>query len=457
VPLRLATFVGCLVLAGCASYAPAPIEPLAILRAFEQRNLESPALQSYVVSHLNAKPGLKAVTVWDLESLTLAAYYFSPELDLARAKTAMTGAAVETAAQRPNPSLQLPFGYTSNAKPGESPYSFGFGLDIPIETAGKRGYRVAQAQQLDAVAQLEFAHSAWQVRSRLRTHLLDWYIAQQRGRILARQLSTRQQLVNMLDKRLSVGAASAPEVQRAHSALTQLHIEIGKASRQAVDAQAAAAAVIGIAPRALAAISVRFDAFKQADSEPMGGADREHALLNRSDVLIAMAAYEASQAALQLEVANQYPDIHLGPGYSLDAGAHKFAVAVSGISLPIFNSNQGPIAEAQARRKEAAARFIDVQAKAIGDTDRAAQHYRSTLAALHQTESLQAAQQQQSQATQRAFEIGEVDRLSVALAALELQTIALQQLDAQADLQRAIGEMDDAMQRPIMTDSSRHD
>jgi len=36
------------------------------------------------------------------------------------------------------------------------------------------------------------------------------------------------------------------------------------------------------------------------------------------DVLGALCRYAASQAALQLEIAKQYPDIHLQPGYEFD-------------------------------------------------------------------------------------------------------------------------------------------
>ena len=449
VPLWAAVLAGCLSLCGCASFTAAPIEPAVTMRSFEARTLDSPEVQRYVASHLNARPMGEALNTWELESLTLAAFYFSPELDVARAKSATVEAAVQTASQRPNPTLQLPFEYTSNAKPGDSPYTLGLGLDIPIETAGKRGYRVAQARQLSVAAQLDVGQAAWQVRSRLRTQMLDWFAARQRSRLLALQVQARQEVVQMLDKRLSVGAASAPEVQQARAALTQNRIDLGKANQQILEAQAGVAAVIGLPARMLEMADIRFDAFETAYPEPPDDAVREHALLNRAGVLAALADYEASQAALQLEIANQYPDIHLGPGYIYDAGAHKFALPVSGISLPLFNRNEGPIAEATARRREAAARFNAVQARAIGDADRAAQHYRSAVAALHLSESLQAAQQQQWAAVHKAFEVGETDRLSLTLADVEAQSVAMVRADTLAEVQRAIGELDDAMQRPF--------
>jgi outer membrane protein TolC len=447
--VRAAVLAGCLSLCGCASFTAAPIEPAAAMRSFEARTLDSAELQSYVVSHLGVRPVGGRVNTWDLESLTLAAFYFSPELDLVRARSATAAAAVQTAAQRPNPTLQLPFGYTRSAKSGESPYTLGLALDIPIETAGKRGYRVAEARQLSVAAQFEVGQAAWQVRSHLRARMLDWFAARQRSRLLALQVQSREEVLQVLNKRLSVGAASAPEIQQAHATLTRQRVDLGKADQQILDARAGVAAIIGLPAQVLEAANVRFDAFETTYPDLPDEAVQERALLNRTDVMAALATYEASQAALQLEIANQYPDIHLGPGYTYDAGAHKFALPVSGISLPLFNRNEGPIAEATARRKETASRFNAVQARAVGEAEHAARHYRSALAALHLSESLQATQQKRWMAVRKAFDVGESDRLGLALADVEAWSVAQLRTDTLVEVQRAIGELDDAMQSPM--------
>jgi outer membrane protein TolC len=102
-----------------------------------------------------------------LESLTLAAFYFSPELDVARAQWATARAAMRTAGQRPNPSLSVAPQYnTTTFSP--SPWIAAVNLDLPLETAGKRGHRIAQARHLSDAAKLNIASTAWQVRGRLR-------------------------------------------------------------------------------------------------------------------------------------------------------------------------------------------------------------------------------------------------------------------------------------------------
>jgi len=433
---------------GCATYHAHPIAPAALMSDFEARTLDSPELRGYVAARCG-DTGSCTSGVWDLNTLTLAAFYFSPALDIARAQHDASQASVQSAGQPPNPALQLPLGYTSNAKAGESPYTFGLGLDIPIETAGKRGYRVAQAQQMSNAARFTIGNVAWQVRSRLRSHMLNFYTATRRTRMLEQQITTQQQIVAMLNKRLAVGAASAPEANQARIVLIRNRIDLAHAQLQVQDERAQIASAIGLPVDALANIQINFAAFERVYPAIPADDVRRQAVLNRADVLAALSEYEASQAALQLEIARQYPDIHIGPGYTFDAGAHKFVLPVSGITLPLLNQNQGPIAEASARRKEVAARVNALQAQAIDDTQREVQNYRAVLKNLHLAESLLSAQQRQLQDLQKTYKAGETDRLTLALAQHALYTHALIRQDAQVQVQRNIGQLEDAMQRPL--------
>ncbi len=122
---------------------------------------------------------------------------------------------------------------------------------------------------------------------------------------------------------------------------------------------------------------------------------------------------------------------------------------ISGITLPLFNQNQGPIAEATARRKELAARVNALQAQAIDDTDRAVQNYRAALQNLQLADALLSAQQQQLQGLQRVFQAGELDRLALTLAQFEFYTNTLARQDALMQVQQHIGQLEDAIQRPL--------
>ena len=77
--------------------------------------------------------------------------------------------------------------------------------------------------------------------------------------------------------------------------------------------------------------------------------DFTYALLNRLDIREALARYQAAEARLRLEVARQYPDITLSPGFLWDQGDLVWSVGAA-ILAPLFDINQGPIGEAEAAR-----------------------------------------------------------------------------------------------------------
>lgn len=113
------------------------------------------------------------------ELATLAAFYYHPDMDVARARWHAATAGKITAGHRPNPNLSFtPRVNSTSIGTGVTPWILGGVLDIPIETMGKRKYRVAQAKHLDEMARLELAQTAWLVRSRVRSSLVALQAAQ---------------------------------------------------------------------------------------------------------------------------------------------------------------------------------------------------------------------------------------------------------------------------------------
>ena len=158
---------------GCARFDPKPLSPSASLARLEARSLTNAAIHTFLQQQLHRElEGWPAIT-WDFELLTLAALYYHPDLAVARAQWAATRGAELTAAQRPNPTLTVTPGYDSTTLTPSPWIPLGF-IDVPIETAGKRRHRRAQAAGLSEAARLQLATAAWQVRSHLRTALIEY-------------------------------------------------------------------------------------------------------------------------------------------------------------------------------------------------------------------------------------------------------------------------------------------
>ncbi len=95
-----------LAVTGCASFQDQPLIPADALSRIEARSLFDAGLRDFINSVL-ANKNVQSPKTWDLDRLTLAAIYYHPDLALARIQTATADAANITAAQRPNPTINI--------------------------------------------------------------------------------------------------------------------------------------------------------------------------------------------------------------------------------------------------------------------------------------------------------------------------------------------------------------
>jgi outer membrane protein TolC len=447
--MRRAILIVLTLFTGCASYHAQPIAPDQLAHQFEQRSLASEDLRAFITKALGQDVQPWPIARWDERMLTLAAWYYSPTLDVARAQWGTAKAGIQVADAMPNPVLQLPFQFaTPNPGPG-APFIWGPALDIGIETSGKRGYRVDQASHLSEAARLAIGNEAWKVRGQVRDALLALYAARERGVDLSRKAEAMQQVVRMVSKRQSVGENSGPDVDTAVLAATQAQADLAAARSARQDALAQLASAIGVPVAALDGIEFGLDEFGTAPPAPPAADAQRDAIFHRADLLASLAEYAAAESALQLELAKQYPDIHLGPGYTYDTGTHKIGFGLAGITLPIFDQNQGNIAQAEAKRKEAAAHTAALQDSILDELDRALARYWASLDAVQLSARHLTTARRQLDSQRAGFAAGNTDRLTLTQAKADFEANEMTNLDAVVAAQKAAGVLEDAMQRPL--------
>src|SRR5437899_158916 len=110
--LRVGIILLCL-LAGCARFDHQPLAPADTAASLERRSLDNPELKSFLKKNLNRESTNWPALSWDFESLTLAAFFYHPSLDVARARWAVAQGGKITAGQRPNPTLNITPGYNT--------------------------------------------------------------------------------------------------------------------------------------------------------------------------------------------------------------------------------------------------------------------------------------------------------------------------------------------------------
>jgi outer membrane protein TolC len=441
--IEWALLLGSMLAAGCATqhYHAAPIAAEQTAAAFTARALDDTGLRAFAEPVYG--PAAWPPAAWDYRALSLAALYFNPDLEAARARIAESQAQILTAGARPNPSFALTPGVPS-------PYLLTLDLSFPLETAGKRGYRLQAARSSDLAARLELARAAWTVRSAVRAALVDQLAASRTLDLVRAEADRRTEQVRLLEAMASAGEISRQEVSAAEVELSRAHTAVAEAEARSVESAAALAAAIGIPVGALQAVRLawpEWDTPPSAESLPRDEIERD-AVLNRLDVRAALAQYAAAESSLQLEIAKQYPDIDIGPGYTYEEKRSYFTVGFAA-TIPLLDHNQGPIAEAEARRLKAQAEFVQTQAEVISSSQRALTLYAAALDGLAEAGRFADVQTRRSEATRKSVQAGEQGRLDLDDAEIERSVAERARLDALAHAQRALGDLEDAVERPL--------
>jgi cobalt-zinc-cadmium efflux system outer membrane protein len=437
--------------AGCTHFEPKPIDVARAADDFNARTLDTPELRGFIETNLGPV-SVWPPTAWSFEQLTLAALFLHPRLDVARAERASVRAAEITAGARPNPTIGVTPEYNFNASSGVSPWIAGLQFDIPIETAGKRGHRITKARQLTEAARLRIDIVAWEIRSGVRTAWLELHDAGQRAELLSRQLAAQQRMLAALETKFSLGAATTGELSPVRLSLARTRRDFADARVRSDEARVRLASAVGVPLKSLPPVAV-LGGEPTTDAALPSAEARHRALTSRADLLAALAEYAAAETALKLEVAKQYPDVHLGTGYQWDQGDNKWALDLSA-EIPVLHRNQGPVAEAQAKRAEAGVRVLALQARIIGDVDRAVAAWNGAQIRTAALSEVRAEQQARVKSLRLQLQAGATESIDVLAIESELAADELFHWEARAQVLRAFGELEDAIQSPLPLDLS---
>ncbi len=434
-------------LGGCVHFAPKPITPIETVNRFEQRTLDDPGLHTFL---LKSMPGDTTdswpMSAWDVDSLALAALYFRPDMDLVRARWAAARAATVTAGQFPNPALGIAPQYNMSSSK-KSPWLAPVVLDVPIETAGKRPARQRHADLLVRSAWWKIASTAWRLRHEVQQSLLALQAAKESMQLIQEQLHVQQELVDRMQALLEAGEISSFDLAQSQITLQTLQLTRFDIARKKKDAETQLATALGVPSVTTESVEFRLIPLGQVLPGISIPEARLQALIHRADILSALADYEAAQEMLQLEIARQYPDFSLGPGYEFDQDDNKWGLGFS-ITLPVLNHNQGQIAEAEARRIEAGAKFDVLQTRVIGEIDSAVAAFQSQTETVTAAEGLFSISSQQEEKIRARKEAGELSRLDELNARATLLKAKQDLLQTRVRQRRNYYTLENALQSP---------
>ncbi len=402
---------------GCARYQAQPIDLTAYPAKYRARHLNDPAVLSLVAEFA----GAVSDSAWTDRQLALAALHFRPELSRARAEWRAARAGEVSAGARPQPGAQADVERAVSGAEGSSPWVVSLAGVYSLELGGKRGARLLQARARTAVAEAELRLVAWQVVSDVRSAVVDSWRARQQLADAEIEAETLEQIRALTESRYREAVLTSSELARAGGDVQAARTTVSEARGALLTAQAGLTRAMAVPAAALD--SVRVAAPTLAGCEWLDSLGRDSvdviALRSRAEVSQALAGYALAEADLRQQVAQQYPDLALGPGFIWDQGVHRWTLA---FTLPrlLLNRNRGPIAEATARRTAAAARVAEAQEQVLGESGAAQLACRAARVELAAADSQLVAADQAAQLAGIAFQRGETGRIEVAQAELSL-------------------------------------
>jgi outer membrane protein TolC len=423
IPLVLAS----LVTGGCQTYRRAPLDLGAHQARWAHRSPSSHevrelalrlAAATSVPSEFEPSDGLS------LAEGEAVALVYNAGLRLARLEAAEAAASARHAGRWADPV----FGFDGErilsdvANPWIAAASIGITLPFSGRLEGER--RHASAEHRAAVA--DVLRDEWATRTRLRSRWLAWSFQSLRADLTRTLLDRLGGVAEIATRLEEAGELTRIEgrIFRAEQASRRIELTLleARADELAIELKD----VMGLLPGA------------PVDLVPQTGAgpapiSTEHDIGANPEMCAHRARYEIAEESLRLEIAKQYPDLRVGPGYRREDGNDRATLGLE-LPLPVWNLNRRGIAEARARRALAQAQFETAYERLASEA--AAAEVRRAGAARRREEiesSLIPLIDEQAGEVQRVAELGQVNTLLMLDTLVRQHEAKLKLLDARLE------------------------
>lgn len=247
---------------------------------------------------------------------------------------------ITTAGVRPNPTINL----FSDRSPADKHPMAEFAVFVPIETAGKRKYRI-EASKLDSLAtEMSIYNDIRNLLYSIRIAYLDCLEAKAALEITEINFQSFEKLMNLNKIRLDEKQISMSEFSRSYLAYREAEFQKQDALLDIQKTNETLRLLLGAKEPVTIQNSLTQINFNVKSLSLL----LEEAMQQRPDLIAMAQQKQGDMARIKLQQANAYPNISVGPDYQLSGGMQYYGV-VAVVPLPIFDRNQGEIKKAEAK------------------------------------------------------------------------------------------------------------
>jgi len=343
--------IGCLGLvailqlaAGCAAYHPLPL-------ATAPHLAERPGDLTVEYAQSAGERGQRGVNrridvsrPLSLDDIGWLALLNDPELAAQRGALSSAEADLLQASLLPNPSASVSYSVLIGG-PGDTPaWSASLTEDIAALVTYRPRLQAARAAAGQVNAQLLWEQ--WQVAEKARLTALDLYWAEQSLGAMSRERDVLATEIREVRRALAAGDLDSSALAPLEASLATVEQSLATLRLGELTSWQSLDALLGLAP------DVRFQIAPPALAEPPADPRALIASLprRRPDLIALQLGYRSADRSVRAAILGQFPALVLGGTWGQDTTNVRSAGPTATFDLPIFNRNQGQVAQTRATR-----------------------------------------------------------------------------------------------------------
>jgi outer membrane protein TolC len=364
--LVLAVFL----LGGCTTYHPMPITSRAVDTKLQPPGMDELRVLAGKIKHPILHPvKLESDKGLSPDGAAVLAVILNPSLRSIRDQRALSSAQLLDAGLLPDPeftySLDMPTGGNTAGRVN----AYGLGLNWKVSAFISRSAKIHEAKTHQAAIDLDIAWQEWQVAQAAKSAV--YQLACLKEQVLLAENGSRHMAENLkhVQEAVADGSMTSPTLTAARSASRRTDEKLLDLKKQADQQRLLLKRLMGLPIDSPVRLSHDIHLPSQVEL-PAGKALFEGLEQRRLDLLALRRGYGSQEAAVRAAVLEQFPRIGIGPTISRDTDNVRTTGFGLNIVLPIFNRNQGKIAQERATRKELFDEYVNRVFEARSDIER---------------------------------------------------------------------------------------
>ena len=343
--------------AGCAKYTPAPLDPHRELAALRDRSVSGFVVERAAPGYertpaqfsFDPSDGLSEAEVVAV-GLTLNPELRAKRLEIGEARSLLIAAGVW-----PNPEVGVAWrGGIAGASGSAVEADALFELLRLGERSARKEAATARIEEVRADIVAEEYKTVAEVRSQ------RWAVlaAHQSVRLLEEEAGLRERARDLVRQRRKVGEGTELEISVSELELAEIRRDLRKAQGELEAQQRQLNRLLGLPPGYSLRLTEAGQPLAIMVFEDVADEELDRRLLQgRFELRAKEAAYARAEKELKLAILRQYPRLRLGPAFERDLGGDQSLGLGLSLELPLFDRNQGEIAERLAVRDRLRAEY----------------------------------------------------------------------------------------------------